>query len=251
MKEGDVVRFDYTLWLQGGHALETSMEEKAKELGIQRQEKRYRPLTITVGRQQILPALEARLKDAQPGQPLVVDLPAKEAYGERDPTRIKDVPMAQFKRQKIDPRVGMELNFQGQRGVVTRVAGGRVRIDLNHDLAGKDLRYEVVVRDVLTDPAQKVEAVCAGIFPGGGHKVSLDDHNVTLEVPDAAKFDQEWPMHKFRVLSELRAVTGTKLDIVLVERYPANPGGAAGAAGAGALAGHEGHGHEGHSHEEE
>ena len=50
---------------------------------------------------------------------------AAEAYGERDPAKVKDVPMAQFRKQKIQPQVGLELSFQGQRGVVTRV--GRVR----------------------------------------------------------------------------------------------------------------------------
>jgi len=225
LQDGDVVRFDYTLWIQGEKTpLETSMEDVAKAQGIHRADKAYRPLTVAIGQRQILPALERHLRDhAEPGKALSVDLPAAEAYGERDPAKIKDVPMAQFRKQKIDPKPGMELNFQGQRGVVTRVAGGRIRVDLNHDLAGKALRYEYTLRAVISDEQEKVQAILDGLFVQGTPKVEFRDGQVVVEVPDQAKFDREWPMHKFRIIAELRAATGEARDIVLQETYPARP----------------------------
>ncbi len=61
---------------------------------------------------------------------------------------------------------------------------------------------------------------------------------VDLEIPDQAKFDQQWPMHKFRVLTDLRAVAGFDATIRIIESYPGDKGGHA-------------HGHEGHDHGEE
>lgn len=235
LQEGDVLRFDYTLHVDG-KPLDTSMEDVAREHGIRHEEKTYRPLTIVLGRRQVIPGLEKHLlslKDAK--KKTTVSIPAAEAYGERDPAKVKDVPMAQFRKQKIQPQVGLELNFQGQRAVVTRVAGGRVRVDMNHDLAGKDLTYDIVPRALLTDREEKVRAVLDGLFPLGGYKVDLGE-TIDLEIPDQAKFDQQWPMHKFRVLTDLRAVAGFDATLRIIETYPGDEGG---------------HDHAGHDHGEE
>ncbi len=219
LSDGDVVRFDYTLW-SGDDALDTSIEDKAQELGIHRPDKAYRPLTITLGQRQIIPGLERRLVDAKPGTPTTIDVPAAEAYGARDANKIKDVPMAQFRKQKVQPQVGMQLNYENQRATITRVAGGRVRLDMNHDLAGKDLRYEITVQKVITDRKDKVEAVLEGLFVGGA-PFTLSDDTLELEVPDQAKFDREWPMAKFRVVNELKQAAGEPIKVRLVEEYPA------------------------------
>lgn len=225
LDEGDVVRFDYVLWVQGDdHPLETSLEDVAKEHGMHNPEKPYRPLTAAIGGRNVLPALEARLKDeAEPGKDLTIELASHEAYGPRDAGKIKNVPMAEFRKQKVDPQVGMLLNYEGQRAQVTRVAGGRVRLDLNHELAGKDLRYDIHVKDILTDLEDKLEAVGENLFPMGGQAVKLVGDAVEVEVPDQAKFDQQWPMMKFQVVTQIRQVAGLDKAIRLVETYPAMP----------------------------
>ncbi|HLF16588.1 MAG TPA: peptidylprolyl isomerase, partial [Candidatus Thermoplasmatota archaeon] len=246
LKDGDVVRFDYILHGDGvAKPVDTSMEPTARQHGIHREGKRYRPLTVTLGAEQVLPALERHMREkATVGKTFQVELDAKEGYGERDPKKIKDVPMAQFRSQKVAPEPGMELNLGGQRGVVTRVAGGRVRVDLNHDLAGKRLRYEYTLREVLTDEKAKIQAVLDNLFPQGGTKFETGKDAVTLDVPDAAKFDQNWMMAKFRVVAELRAATGKAKAIRLVENFPVMPDPPA------EEPGHEGHGHGpgGHKH---
>jgi FKBP-type peptidyl-prolyl cis-trans isomerase 2 len=242
LKDGDVVRFDYTLWVDG-KMMETSQEEVAKKNGIHREGRRYSPLAITLGSRQIIPGLESHIRShGQVGKTVQVDIAAVDAYGEREPQKIKDVPMAQFKRQKVEPQVGMQLTYENQRGTITRVAGGRVRVDLNHDLAGKALKYEYTVRDVLTDEKAKVEAVLESLFPKGMVKYELTPEAVSIEIPDQAKFDQNWMMAKFRVVGDLRLATDKKKAVKLVEVYPVMPD---------ELESHEGHeheGHEGHDH---
>lgn len=228
MQEGDVVSFDYTLWIDGDKKpLDTSIEDVAKEHDFHNPQKHYVPLTVTIGRKQIIPGLDAHLLTLKEGDESTVVIPADEAYGERDVKKMKDVPMAQFRKQKVVPQVGMTLNFENERATVVRVAGGRVRLDMNHDLAGKDLKYTVKVTKAVTDIPGKVDAVCGYLFPMGGHKVEMDENakRVVLELPDQAKFDPQFAQHKFRVLSELRSATDMDFDIVIQETYPANPPG--------------------------
>lgn len=241
LKDGDVVRFDYTLWVDG-KMVETSQEEVAKENKIHRDNRRYQPLTITLGAKQIIPGLESHIRShGQKGKSVTVEIAAPDAYGEREAAKVKDVPMAQFRQQKVQPQVGMTLNYENQRGTITRVAGGRVRVDLNHELAGKPLKYDYTIRDILTDEKAKVEAVLDGLFQKGTYKYTLDADAVALEVPDQAKFDQNWMMAKFRIISDLRLATDKKKAVKLVEVYPVMPDASPEAES------HEGH--EGHSHD--
>lgn len=221
LKDGDVVRFDYTLWIEGEKKpMDTSMAEVAASNGITRENRTYKPMTVTLGTQTIIPGLESHIRShGQKGKAVTVTLAPAEAYGDRHADKIKTVPMARFKAQKVEPRVGMELNLQGARGIVTRVDGGRIRVDTNHDLAGKSLRYEYTIRDVLTDDKSKVEAVLENFF-GANAKFEVTADTVTVELPDSVKFAQDWMMAKFRVLGELRNATGKAKAIKLVEVYP-------------------------------
>lgn len=216
-----MVRFDYTLTLEGeDKPIETTVDDVAKKHGLAEQSRL--PMVITLGRQMILPALEEKVREAKPGETLDVVLAPEQGYGTRDPSRIKDIPMAHFRKQKVQPQVGMQLQYEGRRAVIARVAGGRVRLDMNHDLAGRTLRYTVTVRDVITDGQEKVQAVLGGMFREAP-KTEWTDGKVVIEVPDQAKFDKEWPMHKFRVVSEVRSAVGTDTAIVLQETFPAMP----------------------------
>lgn len=220
LKDGDVIRFDYTLWVDGKLA-ETSQEDVAKANGIHRDGRGYKPITVTLGAAQIIKGLESHIRShGKAGQSVKVDIKAEDAYGVRDAKKIQTIPIGKFKAQKVEPQVGMLLNLGNERGVVTQVAGGRVRVDTNHELAGKDLTYEYTVRDVVTDEKEKLEAVLDNLFPKGSYKLDITADAVAIELPDQVKFDQNWTMAKFRVLSDVRRATGAAKAVKLVEVYP-------------------------------
>lgn len=219
MDEGTVVRFDYVLKFDGA-VKEASTEEAAKKHGLFVEDRTYEPLTFAVGGRQIIPGLEKYVVDHKAGDTFSAVIPAAEAYGDRDPAKIQTIPMAQFKKQGVAPQVGQILNWNQQRVTITHVGGGRVRVDGNHELAGKDLDYEVTITDVLTSDADKLDAVLKMFFPEGAEH-EYDGKEVTIQVPDQAKFSQEWPMMKFRVLTQVRQTIGLDKPVNLVERYPA------------------------------
>lgn len=219
LEEGTIVRFDYTLTIDG-QVTETSSEEKAKEHGIHQDGRTYEPLTFGVGGRQIISGLEEEVVKHKVGESFSVDIPAAKAYGERDAKKVQSVPIAQFKKQGVKPEVGQIINWNQQRAVVTRVAGGRVMVDGNHELAGKDLTYDATITDVITEPDEKLDAVLKMMFPTGA-KFENTTEAVTIEVPDQAKFSQDWPMMKFRVLTQVRQAIGLDKEVRLVEVYPA------------------------------
>jgi len=223
LKDGDVVRFDYTLWVDG-KILETSQEEVAKANSIHREGRGYKPITVTLGASQIIKGLESHIRShGRQAVAVKVDIKAEDAYGPRDPKKVQTIPMAKFKAQKVDPQPGMQLNLGNERGVVTQVGGGRVRVDTNHDLAGKDLTYEYTIRSIVTDEKEKLTAVLDNLFPKDSYKVDVTKDAVTIEVPDQVKFDQNWTMAKFRVVADVRRATGKGKAIKFVETFPVMP----------------------------
>ncbi|MGB0652867.1 MAG: FKBP-type peptidyl-prolyl cis-trans isomerase [Thermoplasmatota archaeon] len=219
-QDGDVVRFDYDLYVEGSKQLaETSDAEKAQAAGIFNPQRTYRPLTVTLGKGSLIPGLEAHLKTSGAiGDAQKVDIAAEDAYGKRDPSLLKDVPMGHFRKQKVEPELGMRLNLEGKPGTVVRVSGGRVRVDMNHDLAGKALRYEYTVTEILRDDDAKVGAMLGSFFPMG-IDWDMDPESLNIQLPQQVSFDQNWAMGKFRVLNELRGVVGDR-SIRLVETFP-------------------------------
>jgi FKBP-type peptidyl-prolyl cis-trans isomerase SlyD len=223
LKDGDVIRFDYTLWVDG-KLLETSEESVAKANSIHREGRGYKPITITLGASQIIKGLESHIRShGKVGVPVKTEIKAEDAYGVRDPKKVQTIPMAKFKSQKVEPQVGMQLNLGNERGIVTQVGGGRVRVDTNHDLAGKDLTYEYTIRAILSDDKEKLTAVLDNLFPKDSYKVDIGADAVTIEVPAQVTFDQNWAMAKFRVVADVRRATGKGKAIKFVETFPVMP----------------------------
>ena len=64
--------------------------------------------------------------------------------------------MSSFKKQNIYPYQGLQINLDGLMGIVRTISGGRVVVDFNHPLSGKDVTYEIEVVRQITDTHQKV-----------------------------------------------------------------------------------------------
>ncbi len=104
------------------------------------------------GAQNIIPGLENALTGREPGETLSVAIPAAEAYGERDPSRIQPVPREMFPAD-VDIQPGMQFQAQGPDGQTMLVTVAEVRedvvvVDGNHPLAGVALNFDVEIIDV-------------------------------------------------------------------------------------------------------
>ena len=105
------------------------------------------PLTYLHGHGGIVPGLEKELTGLEAGAQLVVEVPTADAYGERDESRIFEVPLSQL---PPDVSVGAMLRAQVEGGqlvslVVVELKDDVARLDPNHPLAGKDLVFDVTI----------------------------------------------------------------------------------------------------------
>ena len=130
-----VVEFSYELEVDGQVVDRTTKE---------------RPLDYIHGTGSLLPKLEAHIEGMEPGATFEVTLSPADGYGEVDPSRIIDLPKAAF---EVNGEVREDLLVPGNTipmmnsmggvipGVVLEVSEDSVKMDLNHQMAGKTLHF--------------------------------------------------------------------------------------------------------------
>lgn len=116
-----------------------------------------RPATLQMGIGQWAPGLEALLLDRSEDEHFMVDLPAAQAYGDRNPELLRWISHDEMVRNAPPDTVfeaGDMIEFvapQGGRysGVLKTLQGDSALFDFNHPLAGIDLQVEIRILGVL------------------------------------------------------------------------------------------------------
>ncbi|GFO70306.1 peptidyl-prolyl cis-trans isomerase [Geomonas limicola] len=110
------------------------------------------PLTVTIGAEQVFPALERALIGMRAGQSKNVVLSVDEAYGPRRAENILKVPCSLFPvEREVVPGQKLSIDFKGGQSRIMRVISleeGVVTLDGNHALAGCELSFALRVDDV-------------------------------------------------------------------------------------------------------
>jgi FKBP-type peptidyl-prolyl cis-trans isomerase SlyD len=135
IRDGSVVRFEYTLSADNGEIIQST---KGKD-----------PVTYTHGQHEVLPGLEEGLSGMEVNEEKSIRLQPEEAYGPVDAKAFKEVLKSEIPAGAL--KVGTPLSVQGSEGeedVIIRVREVKketVILDFNHPLAGKTLNFNVRV----------------------------------------------------------------------------------------------------------
>ena len=206
--KGDIVTIDYEAFLADNDRLfDTTIAESAKNAGFYDEKYEYGPMPLLLGAGKFYDALEDAIEGATVGKETEVKLAFADAAGARDPKLVETYQIKEFHRQDIDPRPGAEVQLGNRRGTVMYVGAGRVKVDFNNPLAGKDLRYRFTVRELIEDPVEKAKAVVKmTLGTSDGFEFTITDEKVSVILPELTKFDQTWPVARFAVVADLRKV---------------------------------------------
>ena len=113
---------------------------------------RGEPLAFTCGAGQMIKGFDAAVIDMELGEKKTVHIPAADAYGEHNPDMIVSFPADQV--PNLDQiSVGDKLYLSTATGmpvpaVVIEVAPEGVTLDANHELAGKDLNFDIELVEI-------------------------------------------------------------------------------------------------------
>lgn len=189
VEDGDVVRIDYIgRKLPTGEIFDLTSEEIAEEEGYDVDDMELGPMNVLIGASHVIPGLEDALRDMEEGESKEFEVAAEDAFGERDSDQVKTIPESDFDEHEVRPQRGLVVEVDGRRGKIISTSSGRVRVDFNHPLAGKNLEYELEVLEVLDDPTGRVEAVMEFYGLNDSEDVSYtfndEDGELELGLPD-------------------------------------------------------------------
>ena len=213
VNNGDFVRVNFTGKIKETEdVFDTTYDEIAQEAGIFDENKTYKAIPIVVGGNHLLPAIEEAIIGLDQGDKKTIEVDAENAFGPRDPSLIQLVPMREFKKQGMTPVKGMRIQSEGATGKILTVNGGRVKVDFNHELAGKDLVYDVEVTEIIEDEEEKIKSMIELHYSNPNvdiYKTEIDivDGVANIKLDEMAKFDQQSYMDitfaRFRIAKDI------------------------------------------------
>lgn len=160
MKTGDWIKINFIGRVKStGEVFDLSKESDAKKLSLFDEKKKYGPVLIITGAGMIIPGVEKEILKLKVGGKAKFDVSPSDALGPRRPELIKIYSVSKFLEKNINPFPGMWVNMDGRNCKINSVSSGRVRVDFNHPLAGKELSYELEVVEEVVTPKKRVDSL--------------------------------------------------------------------------------------------
>ncbi len=165
IKEHDFIELEYTGRLADNTVFDTTSGQPAQEPGTGEPQAAAEPLVICVGERQVVPGLDQALAGKELNASYTVTLKPEQAFGRKDAKKIRLVPSQTFREQRIMPHPGLQVEIDNHPATVLSVSGGRVLVDFNHPLAGKEVLYEFKAKRLVTDKAEQIRSYLRAAVP--------------------------------------------------------------------------------------
>jgi peptidylprolyl isomerase len=190
LQKSDFIVIDYVAKVkETGEIFDTTIEETAKKEHLYKEGDIYESKLVVIGEGWVLKALDDSLAPMEIGKQTTVEIPPDKAFGQRDPEKVKRVPLKQLLARDITPSVGMRIEYGGKSATVRAIGAGRVLLDFNAPLAGKTLIYEVTIKKKLETKKEKVAALIHRRIPAveeNKFEFTLKTKAVAVEMPEEA-----------------------------------------------------------------
>jgi peptidylprolyl isomerase len=214
-KKGDFVLLNYTCKVkESGEVVDTTMESVAKEAGLhhehehkgEKEEHVYEPMFLILGESWVPKGFDEGVIGLEAEKTLALEVPPEKAYGVRDPSKIKLLPLRRFKKEGFEPVPGMQVDIDRKPATIRSVGAGRVQVDFNHPLAGKTLLYDLKVEKIMDAKEEKARAIIHRRIPSVPAEkfiITLSDQ-VVIDMPEDALFLEGIQLAKRSIASDFQ-----------------------------------------------
>jgi len=223
IKNGDFILIDYTLKVkETGETVGTTDEKIAKEFKLYRGEEHYEPYFLVVGEGWVPKGLDEVLPTLEVGKPNNIELQPEKAYGNRDPKRVRLVPLRKFTSDGITPVPGLQVNIDGKSAQVRSVGAGRVQVDYNHPFAGRTLIYDVTIQKVIETDEDKVRNLLHKRLPTVDQQkfnLNIESGRLEIEIPEEAFFLEGLQVAKRTLTADVQKYLSKIETVTFVEKF--------------------------------
>lgn len=160
MNKGDFLEIDYVGRVKATNEIfDLTSEEVAKKEKVYDPKQKYGPSLVVLGSGMAIPGVERQIEKMDIGEEKEFEIRPEEGFGARNPKLVKIISITKFFKEKINPVPGAYVNIDGIDAKIQSVSGGRVRIDFNNPLAGKELKYRLKIVGKIETTEEKIKSL--------------------------------------------------------------------------------------------
>ena len=234
LQKGDFILINYVAKVkETNEVFDTTKEDVAKKEHLHKEGQVHEPELVVVGEGWVLKALDDALTTMDLNTPSTVEISAEKGFGQRDPEKIKRVPIKQLYAKEINPVVGARIEYQGKSATIRSIGAGRVLLDFNAPLAGRTLIYDVTVMKKLETAEQKIGALIHRRVPvveEDKFKLSIKGCDLTINMPEETFYVEGIQIAKRGIAMDIQKFVPELIETQFIETFKAEPKPAATAA---------------------
>ena len=223
IQKSDFIIVDYTGKVkETGDVFDTTSEETAKENKLYKEGDLYEPRLVVAGEGWLLKSLDEALLTFKLKKKETVEIPPEKAFGNRDPEKVKLVPIRRLAARGLNPRMGEQIEYDKRLATVRTIGSGRVTLDFNPPLAGKTLVYEVTVNKKLKTAEEKISALIhrrISAVEVEKFDFKVVKANVSVDMPDEAFYVEGIQLAKRGIALDIQRFLPELTTIKFVEAF--------------------------------
>jgi len=155
LNKKDFIEIEFTAKVKDGEIFDSNIK---KDLEKAKMKENPKPFIFCLGEKMFIKGVDNFLIGKEIGE-YTIPLTPEEAFGKRNPKLIRMVPIKNFSQHDINPLPGRVFNFDGKLAKILTVSGGRVIVDFNNPLAGKNVEYHIKILKKVEDRDKQIKAL--------------------------------------------------------------------------------------------
>ena len=222
LEKGTLIFANYTAKVKDtGEGIESTVEAEAKKLNILDGTRKYEPRLVAVGEGWLISGLDLEVQKLNVGDKKEIELSPDKAFGQRDPTQVRMVPLRKFGEREHELEVGDSVEVDNRVGIVRFIGSGRAQVDFNHRLAGKSLVYDFEVLSKVQADVDKARALIDRRLPGDGTKAifHLSGEEVHVEIPETFFLLEGLQIIKRGIANDIFKFIPSVKNLTFVEKF--------------------------------
>ena len=172
----------------------------------------------------LIAGLDAEVAKLSVGEKKSIELAPEKAFGARDPTQLRMIPLRKFGEREHELAVGDQVDVDNRVGTVRFIGSGRAQVDFNHRLAGKSIVYDFEVLKTVDSDDDKVRALVDRRLSGEGKKASIGTSggDITVTIPEELFLVEGLQIIKRGISNDVFKFVPSAASLTFTEKF-ANP----------------------------
>lgn len=222
-EKSDFILIDYVAKVkETGEVFDTTIEDVAKKEKLYKEGEIYEPKLVTVGEGWVLKALDESLANLELNKATTIEIPPEKAFGNRDPEKVRLMPLRRLTAKGITPQLGMRVEIDGKLAVIRTIGAGRVQLDFNPPLAGKTIIYDVTVQKKIEANEEKINALIHRRIPVVDitkFTSKIGKTSIEINVPEEAFYVEGLQLAKRGIATDIQKFFPELATIKFVETF--------------------------------